>query len=36
VVTEAETTTVVSPAFEVRVDGYGYLHCERRRAAAER
>jgi N-methylhydantoinase A len=36
VVTEAETTTIVSPAFDVRVDGYGYLHCERRRAAAER
>jgi N-methylhydantoinase A len=36
VVTEAETTTIVSPGFDVRVDGYGYLHCERRRAAAER
>jgi len=36
VVTEAETTTIVSPAFDVRVDGYGYLHCERRQAAAGR
>ena len=30
VVTEAETTTIVGRAFDVRVDGYGYLHCERR------
>jgi N-methylhydantoinase A len=34
VVTEAGTTTIVSPAFDVRVDDYGYLHCERRPGGA--
>jgi len=32
VVTETETTAIVGKAFDVEVDGYGYLHCRRRAA----